>query len=159
MLDRIIQLFRQVGRRPLPRPGSVRRVGDQAQVFRNSRWEPLPQHQALDHGEDASSGPPLLAIRCAQPACTDLGPIGTVWSEQDDERGLWATYGGDQPNPSLHRRAVDAARWVRTEHDARHHTETRWMSDHLDAASAADIAAARILTGNPPEQHREPDGT
>jgi len=159
MFARIMRHVRRRLRRPIPRPGSVRRVGDQPEVFYNGRWEPLPQHRAPAQVDDAPSGPPLLALRCPQSICADLGPIGKVWSERDDVRGLWAADSVEHTAPSLHRRAVDAARWVRTQHDARHHTATRWTPDHLDAASVADIAAARLLTGNPEDERDGPDTT
>jgi hypothetical protein len=81
--------------------------------------------------------------------------MGRVWPHTDDGRGLWAADSAHETATSLHRRAVDAARWVRTQHDARDHPTTRWTSDHLDIGSAADIAGARTLTrGSAPDDPR-----
>ncbi|MBN9100007.1 MAG: cupin domain-containing protein [Pseudonocardia sp.] len=87
--------------------------------------------------------PPLLALRCYQPECTHEGPIGAVWG---DGNGQWGADAAGRPGPSRHPRALDAARWVRTHHDVRHHSESRWTVAHLDVASAADVAAAHALT-------------
>ena len=150
MRQRIVQLLRQVlgrvVRRTPPRPGSVRRIGNNAEVFRNDAWEPIPRHHAADTGRGPRTDSPMLALRCPQAACTDRAAIGRVWPQTDDGRGLWAADSPHQPAPSLHRRAIDAARWVRSQHDARDHATTRWTSDHLDTGSAADTAAARTLT-------------
>lgn len=145
----VVRLFRWVLRRTPPRPGSVRG----ARVFRNGGWEPLPRYRVVPSGRGPRSDAPLLAIQCPQPTCAGCGPIGRVWPHNDDGRGLWAADSAYQPNTALHRRAVDAARWVRTQHDAHDHATARWSSEHLDAASAADTAAARMLTAG-----SEPDG-
>lgn len=154
MREWIVRLLRRVGRPAAPRPGSVRRVGDsaeafRAEVFRNDAWEPVAPHQATDTGRGPRADSPMLALRCPQPACADRAAIGRVWPQADDGSGLWASDSPHQAAPSLHRRAVDAARWVRTQHDARAHPTSRWTSDHLDVGSAADTAAARTLTGDP----------
>lgn len=148
---RIARFLRRLLRRTAPRPGSVRRVGDGTEVFRDGAWEPLPRYRAAGSGRPGPDSP-ALAIRCPQTTCGARG-AGTVWPWIDDDRGLWAADCPHQREPSLHGRAVDAARWVRTQHDKREHPRTRWTPEHLDAGSAADTAAARALTdadGSPP---------
>lgn len=156
MRERILRLLWRVVRRTPPRPGSVRRVGHRAEVFRKGAWEPVARHRAADTGRGPQPDSPLLALRCPQLACADLAAIGRVWPQTEDGRGLWAADSPHQAAQSLHRRAVDAARWVRTQHDACDHSTTRWTSDHLDTGSAADIAAARTLTGGSVEDGRDP---
>lgn len=143
---RIARFLRRLLRRTAPRPGSVRRAGDGAEVFRDGVWHPLPRYRAAGSGLPGPDSP-ALAIRCPQASCAARAAIGTVWPQIDDGRGLWAADCPHQREPSLHGRAVDAARWVRTQHDAREHPRTRWTAAHLDAGSAADSAAARTLTG------------
>lgn len=147
MRDWMVRLLRRVRQRTLPRTGSVRRVANGAEVFRNGVWVPVPRHRAADAGRAPQVDSPMLAIRCPQAGCVDRAAIGRVWPQTGDGRGLWAAESVHQCAPSLHRRAVDAARWVRTQHDAHDHATTRWTSDHLDAASAADTAAGRTLDG------------
>ncbi len=158
MREWIARLVRQVLRRSPPRPGSMRRVGDSAEVFRDGAWESVARHRAADTGRGPRPDSPLLALRCPQAACADRAVIGRVWPEMNDGRGLWAADGAHETAPSLHRRAVDAARWVRTQHDARDHPTTRGTSEHLDIGSAADIAAARTLArGSADDRRSAPD--
>jgi hypothetical protein len=89
-------------------------------------------------------------VRCAQPQCAELDPIGEVWRDPVAELHAWKATSVERPtrlgreHVQAHDHPYDAARWVRRQHDLFRHEGAD--EDHERRGNRADVDLARRVT-------------
>lgn len=97
-----------------------------------------------------------VIVRCAQPECASLPPIGEVWHDAAERYHPWKATSVERPpqhgreHVQLHDHPLEAAHWTRGQHDVFRHEYPR-SAEHEKRGDAADVAVARLFIN--------PDGT